>query len=170
MFTIIFFATVLGCQDDKAPDTLAETEEQIAARTISEADISEIDYIEFGLSQDSQEATADWQKYNELQEQIEFLKKGDFSFFKGETELVKTFTKEFRSEMPENIKTREISARITALDTKIQKLNSILRLNSSTKQEKLSGIGELLIAFRNFKLQINKKFEFEKNNVLRPVN
>ena len=170
LLILIIAIAVVGCQNNKAPKAMVETDEQIAARTISEKDIARIDFIEFGLSEDSQEATADWQKYNELQEQIEFLKKGDFSFFKGETELVKTFTKEFRSEMPENIKTREISARITALDTKIQKLNSILRLNSSTKQEKLSGIGELLIAFRNFKLQINKKFEFEKNNVLRPVN
>lgn len=168
---IILLLTVsLSCQNNKAPSINVETEEQIAARTIAEADIEKIDYIEYGLSQDSQKATADWQKYNELQEQIIFLQKGDQNFFKGETELLKTFTKELRGEMPLVIKTKEISARMTALDTKIQKLNSLLRLNTSTKTEKLKGIEEVLIAFSNLKLQINKKFEFDKNNILRPGN
>jgi len=170
LLILIIAIAVVGCQNNKAPKAMVETDEQIAARTISEKDIARIDFIEFGLSENSQEATADWQKYNELQEQIEFLKKGDLNFFKGETELIKTFTKELRSEMPKAIKTKEISARMTTLDTKIQKLNSLLRLNGSSKQQKLLAIEEVLIGFRNLKLQINKKFEFDKNNVVRPIN
>ena len=167
VFTLLVLVA-LGCKDDKPKTLNIETEEQIAARTISPEDIAEIEYLDYGLSQDSRRAVENWQKYNLLSEQIEYIKKADLGYFNEETELIKTFTKEFRAEMPKEIKSKEISARITALDTKIQKLNSLLRLSSSTKQEKIQGIKELLIAFRNLKLQINKKFEFEKNNVLRP--
>jgi len=161
---------VMGCEDDKSSAVKQETQEQIEARTISEEDIEQIEYLEFGLSQDSKVAVEDWQKYNELSKQITFLKNADLSFFTSESELIRTFTREFRAEMPKELKTKEILARITALDTKIQKLNSQLRLSTSSKQEKLKCIEELLIAFRNLKLQINKKFEFEKNNILRPAN
>ncbi|MFT5244867.1 MAG: hypothetical protein ACI8QQ_002813, partial [Psychroserpens sp.] len=58
--------------------------------------------------------------------------------------------------------------RITALDTKTQKLNSLLRISNIEKDEKLEAIKEFLITTSNLNLQINKKFEFEKNNVLKP--
>ena len=53
------------------------------------------------------------------------------------------------------LQTNEISARITALDTKTQKLNSFLRIDNIQKAEKLEAIKEFLIAASNLNLQIN---------------
>ncbi len=165
---LVGFLVLAGCRDEGSQQTEVETQEEIDARTISQKDVEAIKYIDYELSADSQKAVGDWQKYKDLNTQIDFLKRADLSFFEKERELMITFTSEFRSEMPVPLKTKEISARITALDTKLRKLNSLMHLSTSTKEEKLNGIEELLIAFRNLKLQINKKFEFEKNNVLRP--
>ena len=50
----------------------------------------------------------------------------------------------------------------------MQKLNSLLRLSNSIKEEKISAMKEFLITMSNLNLQINKKFEFDKNNVFKP--
>ena len=168
LIIICFTLVVSQCQDANVSEEKVETPEEIKARTIGQEDIEAIDYIDYGLSPDSQKAVADWQKYHDLDAQVNFLKKANLSYFESDQELIKTFTLEFRNQMPKTLKTKAISARITALNTKLQKLNSLLLLSTSTKKEQLEGVKELLIAFTNLKLQINKKFEFENNNILKP--
>ena len=157
-----------SCKSDKVSEVIVETQEQIDAKTISQKDIESIRYDEYGLSSDSQKAVNDWQKFQELNIQIDLLKNGDLAFFSGDPLIIKTFLQELRTEMPKQLRTHEISARITALDTKAQKLNSLLRLANIDKQEKLNAIREFFVTTSNLNLQINKKFEFEKNNVLKP--
>ncbi|WP_299337795.1 hypothetical protein [uncultured Psychroserpens sp.] len=167
LFYIGFCLLLINCNEDKASTAIKETQEQIDAKTITQKEISDLKYADFGLSADSQTAVNDWQKYQELTTHIEALKKADLNFFSTERLLLKTFFLEFRTEMPVNLQTNEILARITALDTKAQKLNSLLRLNNIEKQNKIVAIKELLVAVSNLNLQINKKFEFEKNNVIK---
>ncbi|WP_157717107.1 hypothetical protein [Formosa sp. Hel1_31_208] len=157
-----------NCKDTGVSEVVEETQEQIQARTISERDIDDLRYSDFGLSADSKKAVKDWQKFQELINQTEFLKNGDLSFFNGERLLLNTFLQEMSVEMPKPLQTNEIMARIVALDTKMQKLNSLLTLGNIDKEEQLQAIKEYLITLSNLILQINKKFEFEKNNVLKP--
>nr|WP_321243069.1 hypothetical protein [uncultured Psychroserpens sp.] len=163
-----FCFLIISCKEDKVSEVIVETQEQIDAKKISQKDIESIRYDDFGLSTDSQKAVADWQKFQELNTQIELLKKGDLVYFSGDPLIVKTLLQELRTQMPVNLKTNEISARITALDTKTQKLNSLLRIDNIDKEEKIKAIKEFLITTSNLNLQINKKFEFDKNNVLKP--
>lgn len=167
-FSLSICVLMTSCKGDKVSEVIVETQEQIDAKTISQKDIESIRYDEYGLSSDSQKAVNDWQKFQELNIQIDLLKNGDLAYFSGDPLIIKTFLQELRTEMPKQLRTNEISARITALDTKTQKLNSLLRLANIDKQEKLNAIREFLITTSNLNLQINKKFEFEKNNVLKP--
>lgn len=164
--SICFLMT--SCKDGDISEVNAETQEQINARTIYQKDVEAIRYTEFGLSTDSQEGVADWQKFHELNTQIELLKKADLSFFAGERLLLQTFLSELRAEIPESLKTNEISARLTAVNTKAQKLHSMLTINNISKEQQLQAIKELLITVSNLNLQINKKFEFDKNNIVKP--
>jgi len=169
LFAYLSFCLLLtNCKGDQVSKITKETQEQIDARTISQKDIEALRYTEFGLSSDSKKAVMDWQKFQELQTQTSALKKGDLSFFDGDRLLFKTFLLELITEMPPQLQTNEISARLTALDTKAQKLNSLLSLTNIDKAERLQAIKEFLVTVSNLNLQINKKFEFEKNNVLRP--
>lgn len=167
-FSLSICVLMTSCKSDKVSEVILETQEQIDAKTISQKDIESIRYDEYGLSSDSQKAVNDWQKFQELNIQIDILKNGDLAYFSGDPLIIKTFLQELRTEMPKQLRTNEISARITALDTKTQKLNSLLRLANIDKQEKLNAIREFLVTTSNLNLQINKKFEFEKNNVLKP--
>lgn len=168
VFCFSFLLLMTNCNDDNVSGVIKETQEQIDARTISQKDIEALRYADYGLSADSEKAVADWQKFRELNAQIELLNKGDLNFFRGESILLKTFLLEFRNEMPEELKTNEILARTTAFETKTQKLNSLLRISNIEKKEQLQAVKELLISVSNLNLQINKKFEFDKNNVLKP--
>jgi hypothetical protein len=163
-----FCFSVTSCKSDKVSEVIIETQEQLEARTISQKDIESIRYDDFGLSPDSQKAANDWQKFQELNTQIEVLKKGDLAYFSGDPLIIKTLMQELRTEIPKTLQTNEISARITALDTKTQKLNSLLRLANINKEEKINVIKEFLTTISNLNLQINKKFEFEKNDVIKP--
>jgi len=162
-----FFLLLTNCKGDKGSEVVKDTQEQTDAKTISQKDIEALRYTDFGLSTDSQKAVNDWQKFQELNTQIELLKKSDLAYFEGEQLLLKTFLFEFKTEMPQALQTNEILARITALETKALKLNSLLRLNTISKNDQLLAIKEFLITVSNLNLQINKKFEFEKNNVIK---
>ena len=54
------------------------------------------------------------------------------------------------------------------LETKLLKLNNDLVLDNYSKENKLESIKELLISNSNLIYLINKKLEFDKNDVGRP--
>ena len=106
-----FCFLITSCKEDKVSEVIVETQEQIDAKKISQKDIESIRYDDFGLSTDSQKAVADWQKFQELNTQIELLKKGDLVYFSGDPLIVKTLLQELRTQMPVNLKTKIISTR-----------------------------------------------------------
>lgn len=167
-YTLYLVALILvsfGCNNTtkQQPDTIEEVSENI--KNITQNDIKSLKFDDFTLSEDSKKALEDWQKYQELNEQIGYVNQADFSFFNGEKSILKTFINDFKTEMPESIKTAPIQSRITVLETKILKLNSTLKLDNINKTEQLKAVKELLIAMANLNLQINKKFELEANLV-----
>ena len=167
-YTLYLVALILvsfGCNNTtkQQPDIIEEVSENI--KNITQNDIKSLKFDDFTLSEDSKKALEDWQKYQELNEQIGYVNQADFSFFNGEKSILKTFINDFKTEMPESIKTAPIQSRITVLETKILKLNSTLKLDNINKTEQLKAVKELLIAMANLNLQINKKFELEANLV-----
>jgi len=165
LYPIVFILFYLGCNktQSKKPNETVEVSEEI--KKITPKDIESFRFDDYALSDDSKKALENWQKYQELNEQIEYIKKADFSFFNGEKKVLKTFINDFKTEMPDSIKTAPILSRITALETMIFKLNSMLKLDNFDKNEQFSAVKELLIAMSNLNLQINKKFELEANLV-----
>lgn len=167
MFISICFL-MTSCGSDKVSEEVKETQEQIDARTIYQSDIAALRYTEFGLSPDAEKVVSNWQKFQTLETETERLKEGDLTFFTQDRLLLTTFLTELQSEMPVPLKTNEILARLTALNTKAQKLHSFLTLDNISKADRLQAIKEFLVTVSNLNLQINKKFEFDKNNILKP--
>lgn len=164
-YVVALILVSFGCNNTpkQQPDTITEVSEDI--KNITQNDIESLRFDDFTLSEDSKKALENWQKYQELNEQIGYVNQADFSFFNGEKSILKTFINDFKTEMPESIKTAPIQSRITVLETKILKLNSTLKLDNIDKTEQLKAVKELLIAMANLNLQINKKFELEANLV-----
>lgn len=165
LFIVALVLVNFGCNKTpkQQPDTVTEITDD--SKKITPNDIESLRFEDFTLSEDSSNALENWQKYQELNEQMGYVNQADFSFFNGEKSILKTFINDFKTEMPESIKTAPIQSRITVLETKILKLNSILKLDNIDKTEQLKAVKELLIAMANLNLQINKKFELEANLV-----
>jgi len=164
-YIIFFLISIFGCNNASVQQSKEIDETTKTSKAIIENDIESFRFDDYSLSNDSKKALENWQKYWELNEQIDYLKKVDFSFFDGEKAILKAFLNDFKTEMPEDIKTAPILSRITALETKLLKLNSTLRLDNVDKNERLTAIKEFLVSVSNLNLQINKKFELDANLV-----
>ncbi|NRA94403.1 MAG: hypothetical protein HRU26_17335 [Psychroserpens sp.] len=170
VFFILIILSLASCNTKESTEVKSEDEVIVKNEdVITKKEVQSLSYTEYGLSSDSQKIVIDWQKYQELVTQIDLLKKADVSFYKSEITLITTFLNEFRTEIPQSLSTNEIMARMTVLETKVLKLHSLLVLDNISKEEQIEGIREVLIAYSNLNLQINKKLEFEANNILKPT-
>ena len=131
-------------------------------------DISQLKYTEFALSNLSEKSTEDWLKFQELQEEIEILKKGDLSFFKNEKAILQSFFKDLKVEIPESLNINSILVRLSVLETTMFKLEGTSKINNVKKELLLNAIKEVLVAYSNVILQMNKKFEKDSQNVQKP--
>ena len=80
----LFLLSVLifiGCKSEPKVEEI-NSEDQEKAYTLSAEDIEKLDYTDYVLSPDSEQALLDWQKYQELQVSIELLKKANLSFLR----------------------------------------------------------------------------------------
>mgnify|MGYP005816383849 FL=1 len=163
-----FIFLVSSCnQEPKAVDTtIIETTKE--EQKITKEDIEKIKYVEYLLSADSQNAVSTWQKYQDLSTNIDLLKNANFSFFKDEEAIFKTFINDFKAETPATIKSPAIDSRITVLETKLLKLHDSANLDNIDKKVVLKDIKDLFVAFTNLNLQINKKLEFESQVIEKP--
>ena len=168
----LFLLSVLifiGCKSEPKVEEI-NSEDQEKAYTLSAEDIEKLDYTDYVLSPDSEQALLDWQKYQELQVSIELLKKANLSFFKIEKNIMKEFITELKANQPEIVTTPAIRSRMTVLETNILRLQNLSNLDNIKKKELLEAIKELLIADVNVKLQINKKFEKAAQQIQIPGN
>lgn len=165
-FYFFLFLTInFGCNNETRQKSEDKAETSNDLITITQNDIESFRFDDYALSNDSKIALENWQKYQELSEQIDYIHKADFSFFMGEKKVLKAFINDFKTEMPESIKTAPIESRIVVLETKLLKFNNILKLDNVDKATRLNTVKEVLIAMSNLNLQINKKFELEANLV-----
>ena len=163
-YIVLFLIICSGCNtSSQKSDETTEVSEDL--NNITAKDIESLRFTDYALSAESKKALENWQKFQELNEQISYLQKADFSFFRNEKKVLKAFINDFKTEMPEVVKTAPIDSRMTALETKLLKLNSILRLDNVDKTTRLKTVKEFLVAMSNLNLQINKKFELEANLV-----
>jgi hypothetical protein len=131
-------------------------------------DISQLKYTEFVLSNLSEKSIEDWLKFQELQEEIEILKKGDLSFFKDEKAILQSFFKDLKVEIPESLNTPSILVRLSVLETTVFKLEGISNITNIKSELLLNAIKDVLVANSNVTLQMNKKFEKDSQNIKKP--
>ncbi|WP_303316941.1 hypothetical protein Q4Q34_09065 [Flavivirga abyssicola] len=162
---IMFFS----CKKDQENST--NNTESNDSKEITEKDISKINYIDFALDLKTEDVVKDWQEYYQLQDAITNIKKGDLSFFNDNEEnkaTINTLLKELKVKIPKEINSPSIVARITALETKLYKLEGLSNLPTTSKKELTATIKDFLVAFSNLNLQINKKIEFDSRKIEKP--
>ncbi len=135
---------------------------------VSAYDINQIKFTEFALSDLTEKYTRDWLKFQEFQEEIDRLKKGDLTFFINDKTILQIFFKDIKIEIPESLNISSILVRLSVLETSIFKLRSITNLNNVKKELLLKAIKEVLVANSNIILQMNKKFEKDSQKIEKP--
>ena len=135
---------------------------------ISAKDIDTITYTEFALSNLSENATGNWLKFQELQEEIVILKKGDLSFFKDDKTILESLITDLKNEIPEDLNIPSILVRLSVLETAIFKLEGVSSFNNVSKELLLNSIKDVLVANSNIILQMNKKFEKDSQKIQKP--
>lgn len=158
----------MGCKSEPEPVENG-SENQEKSYTINAEDIEKLEYTDYILSPDSAEAIIDWQNYQELQTQIAQLKTGNLSFFRVEEEIMKQFITELKIQQPPIVTTPAIRSRMTVLETNLLRLQDLSNLDNIKKMDLLAAIEELFVADANLKLQMNKKFEKEAQQIQIPL-
>lgn len=168
-YLLLFSILILvGCKSEpEQVGTFPEDKER--NYKLSAEDIEELDFKDYVLSTKSEEAILDWQKFQDLEANIDLLKNANLSFFRVETKIMNQFLTEFKAEQPAELKTPAIRSRITVLETNMLRLQNVANLDNIKKSELLEVIKELLVSDVNLKLQINKKYEKESQQIELPV-
>ncbi len=158
----------LQCNNTKNANDLNIMDNSNEIHKITSKEINQIKYTEYVLSDPAEERTKDWQKFQNLLDQIEILKKGEVAFFKDDKAILQSFITDLKNEIPESLKATSIMVRLTVLETTLFKFNEILNFQSVTKQTILENIKDVLVAYNNLILQINKKVEKESQKIAKP--
>ncbi|MFK7833224.1 MAG: hypothetical protein AB8B52_08105 [Winogradskyella sp.] len=160
---------VINCaKENNKVDTTENIEKAEQSSRITAKAIERIDYKDYALSIEAEQAIVTWEKYQELARQLGYLKKADFSFFNGDKVLLKTFIDEFKTQLPEDLKTSPILSRNAIVETELLKLNENLTIDNIERSEKLESIKGLFEAVSNLNYQINKKLERDLYDKIQP--
>ncbi|WP_188649683.1 hypothetical protein [Yeosuana aromativorans] len=160
--------SLLSCHNASKKNNTEQTFQEPVSKSLSEKDISKLKYVEYTLDVKTENAIKDWLKYKDLEDVVENVKKGDLSYFNDNKKGIQTFLVELSKTIPDTVNTPSVTARITAFETKLYKLESLANLQTTTKQELGETIREFLEAFSNLNFQMNKKLEKDSQQIERP--
>lgn len=168
LFLVCLFATAFSCKKNQENIELTNNKPNDSLE-IKVKDITKIKYTEYILDIRTEDAVINWSEYTKLQDVINNIKKSDFSFFIDNKKETKELLINLKQNIPLEVNTTAILARIAALETKFYKLESLFNLATTTKSERISVIKEFFIAFSNLNLQMNKKLEADTIIIEKPL-
>jgi hypothetical protein len=145
-----------------------QNRQEIVLPTLSSQQIQKLNYTEYLLDSKVKVITKNWIKYNELEGVITNLKQADLSYFKDNNEILEALIIDLKQSIPESLNSPPIMSRLIALETKLYKLESVVNLSNATQENIMSSIKEVLVAFSNLNLQLNKKIERESQKIIKP--
>lgn len=165
---LIFLLCVFSCQENKS-NNATETETKIqASELISKEAIKNLKFRDFDADNQVKKTIGGWEKYRELNNVITDVRAANLSFFKANAEIVAALNNELKSSIPESINSEPVLSRVVALETKMYKLEDEVNLSKPTKKGLLAAVKELLVAFSNLNLQMNKQQERKSQNIQKP--
>lgn len=167
LYILSFLLLFSACK--KTQEITDETEiEQTKSQEITELDVAKLKYIEYALDSKTEDIVADWDEYIQVEDLVADIKKGDLTFFDDSKATVKLLLRELKDNIPEQVNSPSITARVLVLETKILKLESLTNLSTTSKEELLETIKEFFVSFYTLSFQMNKKVEFDNRSIERP--
>lgn len=164
---LILVLCLMSCLNTDS-ETSQLPKENAINELVTKEDVKALKYTEFIADAKVEKAINGWAKYNELKSVILDIKSGNLLFFKSNKQIVATLNNELKSTIPEAIDSPLILSRVIAVETKLYKLEGVVNLSNPTKETILESVKELLVAFSNLNLQMNKQVEKESQRIQKP--
>ncbi len=154
LFSILFFS---ACGEK-------QTEEKISLE--SETITPQVENIEYPtLSPEAQDVISSWQYFQEFENDLKSINRGNLRDYKSETERMVTVSDSLLKNIPEPLNTNAISSRMRVVNVRIKLLNETLQQSNSQAEKILENLEETNSAFTNLLIQINGKFEKEQIDI-----
>ena len=163
----IFCLTLFSCGEETTTE-IVEAEDNNQTPIITKKAIEDFEYKDYVLSEESEDAIVEWENYQELADQISYLKKADLSFYSGNKDDLIKFVEDFKTSIPKQLLTNPIISRTAIIETMLLRLNENLTIENIDKKDKLQSVKEVLVAFSNLNYHINKKLEHDYYNKIQP--
>ena len=164
--TYVFILFILlSCGESQQTEVVQEVEK---SSSITKEDITKIKYTEYVLDVKVATYTENWNKYAELHDVISKLKLGNYSYFQDNEEILAALLTDLQKTIPAELSSPSVMARLVAVENASLKLESFANLSNIDNKEMVGVIGEVLIAFNNLNLQMNKKLERESQQIYKP--
>ena len=166
---LVLLLFVLSCKQNDE-NTIANNNEPNHNEKLTAKDISKLKYLDFGVDDKVQPLIESWNEYTQLEDLILNVKNANLSYFKNDAKKnLQTLLKDLKEHMPDTINTPSVIARISVLETKLYKTESLSNLSTTKKEELANTIKELLVSFSNLNFQMNKKLEKDSQNIQKPI-
>ena len=167
--TILILVCLISCKKySEVTEQKIEREVVKDTLSLSKKDIAKIKYLDYGIDAKAKNTLDSWLVYNIISKAVEDLKNANFDFFIEDEAVFASALEDLDTTIPENINTASIRARVLVLKTKLYKLEEATRLTTTSKKEHLLIVKEVLEAFSYVTLLVNKKFEKEAQNIIKP--
>ena len=166
-YSILIFLLVLSCKNDDVAQKTSDISKKQEAFLTKET-ISALKFNDYLLDAKASVLASEWKSYQTITSEIEQIKNLNFDFFKKEKDVFDTTFKEFQTNIPESLNTQPIKARALVLETHMYRLKDELGFKKKLFKSDLKYVKEVLVAFSNLNLQINKKLEKEAQIIIRP--
>ncbi len=166
--SIFLIVTVLFSCGETTTSEETSTSEITQDVKLTAKTIERLSFKDYVLSEDAEKVVSEWEKYQELAIQINYLRQADMSFFKSEIQIIVEFMAVFKNQIPEVLQSNPINSRAVVLETKLMLLQNSLKNETKSNKEKLEHIKAVLVAFSNLNFQINKKIERDFYDKIQP--
>ena len=168
LFILSFLLVLCACKKTQESNNELQNKESTQNKNITDQDIAKLKYVEYILDAKIEKIVQDWPEYIQLEDIIINAKKGDLEFFNDNKKVIQLLLKDLKKNVPKALHYESILSRLLVLETRLLKLESLLNLTTTTKEETLENIKDFLEAFSNLNFQINKKVEFNNRVIERP--
>ena len=159
----------LGCNKTKKVEAFSvQTNSNSKSTALTVTDINKQRYRDFELDIAAAKIIDHWKSYKELALIVANVKKANFTDLTDNTEGLHELISNLKQGIPLVLKSSSILARIKVLETKLFKLESLVNLDTKTKNLLLIDVISFLESFSNLNFQINKKLERDSQNISRP--
>lgn len=152
LLLIFAFFALLSCEDRKmaeaAPAQVEDFSQPIDITTNRKV----------VLTQDARQHVNEWLAYATAQDEIESLKEQTGSEIMASSNSIMQIMESLKSTIPDTLRSQAVDARANVLLTKARVLHQVSSKKNKDAEEVYQLANDLIVAFDNFKLQLNELF------------